>query len=308
MILDHGPTPRKKPYICLQKISLELTISRAIHELARGINALDVYDILETSPPLPLQMCLDDLIGQLFCHLTESFPALFGAHSTPLQKNAQFLSSSLDSMLRIMNASADGKRKAKADQAYKRLVDNARSRSGIPSGEAYLRALDESRGDSGSTIKNATAAVGCDRDDLARSLTRRMYCVRMKLLPRAKRQGTPVALPDAEEIAETYDSAPETTAEEHAFIESTEFCDSLDADNRSREDDTEIASSPLRISSPAESILEMDSPPTSPLSSPFNTQEPMDTELLTGSACSCLDRVEQGQAQDEILEFSDDDL
>jgi hypothetical protein len=91
--------------------------------------------MIETDPPLPLQMCFEDLSGQLLRHLTRlvyirdfpcvmisffdrCYPALFGAHSTPLQKNGQFLSSSLDSMLRIMNASADGKRKQAADIAY----------------------------------------------------------------------------------------------------------------------------------------------------------------------------------------------
>ncbi|KAG9103773.1 hypothetical protein FRC06_008091 [Ceratobasidium sp. 370] len=303
MILDRGPTPRKKPHIRLRKIGLEFTVSRAIHELARGINAVDMYNILETSPPLPLQMCFDDLISRFFSHLTGCFPALFGAHSTPLQKNAQFLSSSLDSMLRIMGASADGKRKGKADLAYKRLVDNVISRRGTHSGEAYTRTLDGSSGDSGSAIKNTIAdATDWDRDDLARSVTRRMYCVRMKLLPQAKLQGAPVAMPGTEEIAEAHDSTPETTVEDLIFIGTTGFCDSLDADNRSREADAEIAHSPL--SSPAESILEIDSPPTSP--PPFNSQEPMDTKLLTEPVHSSMGRLGGRQAQDEILEFSDD--
>ncbi|KAG9126996.1 hypothetical protein FRC07_001076 [Ceratobasidium sp. 392] len=306
MILEHGSTPRKKPNICLRKIAVELTVSRAIHDLARGINALDMYGMLETNPPLPLQMCFDNLIEQLFSHLTEYFPALFGAHSTPLQKNAQFLSSSIDSMLRIMDASANAKRKEKAGLAYQRLVDNARSRRGIASERVYARALDGSCGDSGSAIKNTIApTVDWDREDLVRSVTRQMYCARMKLLPQVKRQGTPVAVPGTEEVvAEAHDNTPEATTEDHALIENTEFCDGLDVNGRFCRNDREMNSS--RPSSPAESILEMDSPPTSPSIPPFNIQEPVDTKLLTRSVCSSFNRVNETQALDDILEFSDD--
>ncbi|KAG8712427.1 hypothetical protein FRC09_019893 [Ceratobasidium sp. 395] len=140
-----------------------------------------------------------------------------------------------------------------------------------------------------------------DREDLARSVTRQMYCVRMKLHPQVKRRGTPVAVPDTEEVAEAHDNTTETTAEDHVIIENTEFCDGLDVYSRLRREDEEITCS--RPSSPAESILEIDSPPTSPFISPLDIQEPASPKLPTGLVCSSLVRMDERQAQDEILEF-----
>ncbi|QRV74095.1 pirin domain-containing protein [Ceratobasidium sp. AG-Ba] len=279
MILDHG---RSQPYVCLQKTFLEFTISRAIQELARGINALDMYNMLEANPPLPLQMCFDDLNSQLCCHLTESFPALFGAHATSLQKNTSFLSSGLDSMFRIIGTSADGKRRRQADLARQHIEHHAGLQHGIHSGRVGARALKGSDTNSGSNIKSALPpAARWDRDDLARRVVRRMYYAHLKILPQEKR--IPVIAPETEEVIQTPGIMADTTVDGHAFIDGMEFPHGLDVDEESPYGSNEeivVSQSWNSI----ESALETESPFSS-----YGSQEPLDAKGVGFSSTEILD-------------------
>jgi hypothetical protein len=106
---------------------------------------------------------------------------------------------------------------------------------------------------------------------------------------------------DTEEVVETHETTPKT-APEDGMIGSTEFCDISSVDGLD-EDAMEPASN--RVTSPAKSILEMDSPPTSPHLLPTNIQEVANVKPGIESEYPGLDEGEN-RIRHEILDFEED--
>ncbi|CEL61832.1 hypothetical protein RSOLAG1IB_04582 [Rhizoctonia solani AG-1 IB] len=117
IVLRHDSETPVTPRCCLQSLELTFSLPGRIHEFAQGLNAFDLYSVLE-SPPLPLQLCFDDLLAQLSAHLTFCYPSLFGEHTKALRENTDYLSSILTSLSRIFSRSTnDGvKQQAKSHQ------------------------------------------------------------------------------------------------------------------------------------------------------------------------------------------------
>ncbi|CAE6538016.1 unnamed protein product [Rhizoctonia solani] len=120
IVLRHESGTSVTPRLCMRSLELTLSLPERIHEFAQGLHALHLYSVLE-SPPLPLQLCFDNLRSQLLAHLTSYYPSLFGEYAKTLHKNTEYLNSILTSLSRIFDRSANDSLKQQA-QLHKSVL------------------------------------------------------------------------------------------------------------------------------------------------------------------------------------------
>ncbi|KAF8606064.1 hypothetical protein BDV93DRAFT_605057 [Ceratobasidium sp. AG-I] len=290
-----GPRTKVDRRLCLRKLDLVFCLPSAISDLAPGVNAPNMYTMLNVRPPLPLQICFDDIVAQLLSHMARSYPRLFGQHSTPLQRNAQFITSSLDSMLRIMGNSSNKQIKTMVGRTYQGMLSNAQSveeSQGVFSAAAYASGGGAVL--SGSTIEDPAANIHWTSEDVARNLTQRMYSTRMKIEPQEEQKRGKAHSSDIGEDLGIHEDLPETTVEEP--IEEDYFGEDPIVGYGSDEDYRMADNSSL--SSPAPSILDMDSPPTSPSWNPIDLKLSADASPLLN-----LDDDMEDMFVDEMLDL-----
>ncbi|CAE6425894.1 unnamed protein product [Rhizoctonia solani] len=247
IVLRHDSETSVEPRHCLQSLELTLSLPRRIHEFAQGLHAFDLYSVLE-NPPLPLQLCFDDLLSQLIVHLNFCYPSLFGEHAKTLRKNTVYLNSILTSLSRIFDRSASDSLKQQAKSHQLRLLKNVRSR---------LQNLAEVLDSTGASIEDPIVAVEESANALAHSINQDMCCVWLRLQPSEKRGNLSIPVRDTDEL-EIHEDLPEPPLED----EDSRGDPMIDTDS-----DGEF-NMPWRCcsASPAQSILDTDSLPTSPYS------------------------------------------
>ncbi|CUA78149.1 hypothetical protein RSOLAG22IIIB_02767 [Rhizoctonia solani] len=241
IVLRHESGTSVTPRLCMRSLELTLSLPERIHEFAQGLHVLE-------SPPLPLQLCFDNLRSQLLAHLTSYYPSLFGEYAKTLHKNTEYLNSILTSLSRIFDRSANDSLKQQAQLHKSRLLDNVRSR------------LQNQAGGLGSTrisIEEAIARTEERTDGLAHSINQDICCVWLQLQPPEKQENITESVPvrDTDEL-EIHEDLPEPALEDGSS------CGDPIIDT----DSDEGLNVPWGYRSPcwAQTILDTDTPPQSP--------------------------------------------
>ncbi|CAE6481934.1 unnamed protein product [Rhizoctonia solani] len=262
--LRHDSETSEAPRLCLRSLELTLSLPGRIHEFAQGLHAFDLYSVLE-SPPLPLQLCFDDLRSQLLAHLAFCYPSLIGEHAKALRKNTEYLNSILTSLSRIFDRSANDSLKRQARLHQLRLIANARSRLQNQAG-----VLDST----GASIEGAIASNEGGTAGLARSINQDICCVWLQLqspviflchsqqpriltvCPKQEKQGNISMLVQDTDELEIHEDLPEPAPEDEDSRGDTII--DIDSDGEFN------VPWEYHLPSPAPSILDTNSPPTSP--------------------------------------------
>ncbi|CAE6519351.1 unnamed protein product [Rhizoctonia solani] len=203
IVLRHESGTPVTPHLCLRSLELTLSLPGRIHEFAQGLHVFNLYSVLE-SPPLPLQLCFDDLRSQFVAHLTFCYPSLFGEHAKNIRKNTEYLNSILTSLSRIFDRSANDGMKRQAQLHQSRLLSNVRSR---------LQNQAELLDSTGASIEEAIARTDERTDGLAHSINQDICCVWLQLQPSEKQGNPSVPAQDTDEL-EIHEDLPEPALED----------------------------------------------------------------------------------------------
>ncbi|CAE6454724.1 unnamed protein product [Rhizoctonia solani] len=198
IVLQRDSETSVAPRLRLRSLELSISLPGRIHEFTKGLYAADPYSVLE-SPPLPLQLCFDDLCSQLLAHLTFYYPSLFGEYAKTLCKNTKYLDSILTSLSRIFDRSTNGDLKRQAQLHKLSLLDNVRSRL-----QNQVEVLD-------STSREVAAEGGTN--DLAQSINQDICCIWLRLDSSEKQGNLSVPVRDTDEL-EIHEDLPEPALED----------------------------------------------------------------------------------------------